>query len=83
MEAEELVQRLNRKLVGWANYFCLGSVSKAYYAIEAHTTQRLRQWLCRKHKAQGRSRFPIVYLHRSLGLVHLPSRTKSFPWAYA
>ncbi len=83
MEAEELVQRLNRKLVGWANYFCLGSVSKAYYAIEAHTTQRLRQWLCRKHKAQGRSRLPIVYLHRSLGLVHLPSRTKSFPWAYA
>jgi len=83
MDAAELVHRLNRKLVGWANYFCLGSVSKDYRAIEAHTTQRLRQWLCRKHKVAGRSRFPTEDLHRTLGLVHLPSRTKSFPWAYA
>jgi len=83
LDAEELVQRLNRKLVGWANYFCLGSVSKAYYVLEAHTTKRLRQWLCRKHKVAGRSRFPSEDLHHTLGLVHLPSRTKSFPWAYA
>jgi RNA-directed DNA polymerase len=83
MHAEALVQNLNRKLLGWSNYFCLGSVSRAYRAIEAHTTQRLRQWLCRKHKVAGRSRFPTEDLHRTLGLVHLPSRTKSFPWAYA
>ena len=81
--AVALVQRLNRKLLGWSNYFCLGSVSRAYRAIEAHTTQRLRQWLCRKHKVAGRSRFPSEDLHHTLGLVHLPSRTKSFPWAYA
>jgi hypothetical protein len=29
-EATELVGRLNRTLRGWANYFRVGSVSKAY-----------------------------------------------------
>jgi hypothetical protein len=30
LDAEEIVGRLNRKLTGWANYFCLGPVSPAY-----------------------------------------------------
>ena len=40
-----MVEQLNRKLVGWAQYFCLGPVDKAYRAVHAHTTQRLRRWL--------------------------------------
>ncbi|WP_255324847.1 reverse transcriptase domain-containing protein, partial [Verrucomicrobium sp. 3C] len=35
-EAEELVSLLNRRLRGWANYFCLGSVSRAYRAVDRH-----------------------------------------------
>jgi len=31
-----VVGRLNRKLIGWANYFCLGRVSPAYRAIDSH-----------------------------------------------
>src|SRR5215472_294485 len=34
---ESLVATLNRQLIGWANYFCLGPVSKAYRAVEQHT----------------------------------------------
>jgi len=85
LPAEEVVARLNRKLNGWANYFSLGPVSKAYRAINAHTTARLRRWLCEKHNGQGtgRSRYPDTYLHEKLGLVHLPSLTRSFPWAKA
>src|SRR5437870_4610038 len=30
LEPEEMVGRLNRVLRGWANYFCLGSVTVAY-----------------------------------------------------
>ena len=45
-----VVARLNRVLIGWANYFCLGPVSKAYRAVDQHARKRLRQWLCAKHK---------------------------------
>jgi group II intron reverse transcriptase/maturase len=83
MDAEELVGRLNRKLHGWANYFRLGPVSKAYRAVDAHVTKRLRQWLCAKHQesGQGTSRFPDEYLYQTLRLIRLPNLTRSFPWA--
>jgi len=85
LSAEEMVGGLNRKLTGWANYFSLGSVSKAYRAIDAHTAHRLRQWLCRKRKAKGRrrSRYPASFLYDKLGLIHLPSLVRSLPWAKA
>jgi group II intron reverse transcriptase/maturase len=82
-EPEELVAQLNRKLVGWANYFRLGPVSKAYRSVDAHTRHRLRQWLQAKHKTRtGRyTRFPDAYLYETLGLVKLPERTRNLPWA--
>src|SRR5450755_1822179 len=33
LEAAEMVERINRKLLGWANYFSLGPTSNAYRAI--------------------------------------------------
>lgn len=85
LEAEVVVGRLNRQLTGWANYFCLGPVSPAYRAINAHVTRRLRRWLCQKHKVRGSgwTRYPDQYLHQHLGLIHLPSRTRDLPWAKA
>jgi len=84
-DTTEQVARLNRMMVGWGNYFCLGPVSRAYAAIDRYARYRLRQWLCAKHKVngQGRRKFPARYLHRVLGLVQLQERTSSFPWATA
>jgi RNA-directed DNA polymerase len=81
--AETLVEMLNRQIIGWANYFCLGPVSKAYRAVERHTCRRLRQWLCAKHKRQGSGtkRYPDEFLHEECGLVRLTKRTASLPWA--
>jgi RNA-directed DNA polymerase len=80
---QTLVADLNRRLIGWANYFYLGPVSKAYRAVETHARRRLRQWLCAKHQVsgQGTGRYPDVTLHEGLGLVRLTRRTASFPWA--
>ena len=85
MEAEERVQGLNRMLSGWANTFRLGQVSPAYAAIDARTTKRLRQWLCRKHKIRVGQ-----YVHTSddrlwthYGLTRLAPKTKGLPWAKA
>jgi RNA-directed DNA polymerase len=85
LDAKTVVERLNRQLRGWANYFCLGPVSKSYRAVNAHTTQRLRRWLCHKHKisGNGKTRFPEKYLHETLGLVYLPTLTRNLPWAQA
>jgi len=84
-DAGHVVTKLNRKLTGWANYFCLGPVSPAYRAINSHATQRLRRWLCKKHKVQGKGtkRYPNQYLYEQLGLINLPARTRDLPWAKA
>ena len=84
-DVDDRVAKLNRKLIGWANYFCLGPVSKAYAGVDQHTCKRLRQWLCKKHKVRGSgtARFPDQYLHAKLGLVQLSERTRNFPWANA
>ena len=80
---EEVVAGLNRKLRGWANYFCLGPVSKAYRAVDSHVRHRLRRWLCRKHKKAGRGigAYPDEYLYEQLGLIRLEKLTANLPWA--
>ena len=85
LKTEDVVNGLNRKLTGWANYFCLGPVSPAYNAVNAHVIQRLRRWLCKKHKVQGmgKKRYPDQYLYEQMGLVNLPTRTRDLPWAKA
>jgi RNA-directed DNA polymerase len=79
-----VVGRLNLKLRGWSNYFCLGTVSPAYSAVNWHTCTRLRRWLCAKHKARvGMDRYPDRYLHEVLGLVRLCGKGRDFSWANA
>lgn len=85
LDARTLVGALNRVMAGWANYFCLGAVSKAYRAVDQHARKRLRQWLCAKHKLQwpGTGRFPEASLYDVPGLVCLPKQTANLPWAKA
>ena len=33
-----MIGRLNRKLRGWANYFDLGAVSRAYHAVNCQVS---------------------------------------------
>ena len=82
-DAQERVASLNRVLTGWANYFCLGTVSQAYRTVNAYARYRLRQWLCGKHKVPGAgtARFPDEYLDKRLGLVRLVSGPHNIPWA--
>ena len=83
LDQEQVVAKLNRTMIGWANYFCLGPVSKAYRAVEQHARKRLRRWLCAKHQRPwlAFAQFPDATLHDVLGLVRLTTRTRSFPWA--
>jgi RNA-directed DNA polymerase len=84
-DCEALVQKLNRMLIGWANYFCLGPVSRAYSAVDQHVRTRLRRWLCDKHKEPrpGYKRFPEASLNAVFGLLNLSKRTAGLSWAKA
>ena len=83
LDQKVVVAKLNRMMNGWANYFCLGPVSKAYRAVDRHARKRLRQWLCAKHKVAGRAtrKYPEATLHTAFGLICLSERTHSFSWA--
>ncbi len=82
---EVVVERLNRTMTGWANYFSLGHVSPAYSAVNRHAVQRLRRWLCRKHKVKFGTfvRFPDERLHDEYGLMRLTRTAMGLPSAKA
>ena len=83
--ANDAVKRLNWMISGWANYYHHGQVGPAYSAINNHSTRRLRQWLCRKHKVKSGKyvRYPNPRLWKHYGLTCLEPKTQGLPWAKA
>ena len=84
-ETTALVEKLNRTLRGWANYFQVGMTTTAYRAIDTYTTKRLSRWLRNKHKnrRRGVGGYLDSYLYETLGLVRLTRLTRSTSWAKA
>jgi len=81
----ELSTRLNRLLSGWAEYFSFGYTGEADNAVSRHVLERVRRFLCRRHKLRvsGTSRFGYAEVHGKMGVVDIhQTRLKRRP-AYA
>ena len=84
-ETADVVAKMNRTLRGWANYFAVGTVSRAYRAVDAYAAMRLRRWLQFKHKTRGRKGGSYLpsHLYEHFGLVHLGARERDLSWTKA
>ena len=69
----EVRDTLNRSLRGWSNYFGYGTHAAAARGVDHYVHDRVRAFLARRHKVQGRGnrRFTIDTIHNELGVLSL------------
>jgi RNA-directed DNA polymerase len=75
----ETIERINRLIRGWGNYFYHGNCCRDFQRLNEHIKWRVRRYLMRRRqrKGHGYERYSSEYLYRTLCLYRLPTVA---PW---
>ena len=70
---EEVRDRLNQKLRGWAQYFQLRRPWRAFHVVDEYVEDRVRHFLRKRHKvqSQGTRQFSTKRIYGELGVFRL------------
>jgi RNA-directed DNA polymerase len=70
VSTEEQIERTNRLLRGWVNYFRVGNSSRVFHDIRRHVETRLRRVLQRRagRRGLGWKRYGYAHLYDAFGL---------------
>ena len=66
-------RKLNQMLRGWANYYSHGTRTLAYREIDNYVDDRVRAFMMKRHKLEGRggNQWPNRAIHGELGVLRL------------
>jgi len=75
---EEVAVKLNRRLAGWANYFSYGTMAKTRRGVDFYVQDRVRHFLRRRMKIDGRgtAKIPGERVFGELGVLSVQKLTR-------
>ena len=82
MPEEVVIVKVNEVVRGWTGYFYYENCSKDLSALKHYLEERVRTYLRRKHRTDGRGYkvYPYQHLYGTLGLYKIPTTA---PWTQA
>jgi group II intron reverse transcriptase/maturase len=72
---EEIVEKVNPLLKGWANYYVHTNAGKSFGLVQKFVNKRIRRFLRRRRhkKGMGYRQYPDEFLYKRLGLLRINS----------
>lgn len=80
LSVQEIVDRLNRALVGWRGYFRYGNSTRVFRALDLYVEDRVARFLANKHGHRNwRRGYRTLSGHGRLGLARLVGSVRAWP----